>query len=119
MFVLLVLYIIYYYTIISTTYNIYIYIYIYSTTHIYLYLSLYYYHNSYRVITQRTEKTTQYLKMFDESINRKDKYSIAGTEEFCARPDVLLERLEYIKPWGNCWVLVDLLLFRYGFFLDF
>ena len=88
MFVLLVLYnlLLYYY------FHYIQYIYISSTTNIYLYLSLYYYHNSYRVITHRTEKTTQYLKMFDESINRKDKYSIAGTEEFCARPDVLLER---------------------------
>lgn len=41
---------------------------------------------------QRITKTSQYLQMFEESINRKNKYSIAGTEEFCMRPDQFLER---------------------------
>jgi hypothetical protein len=45
-----------------------------------------------RVLTQRVTKTSLYLQMFEESINRKSKYSMAATEEFCMRPDMFLER---------------------------
>jgi hypothetical protein len=44
------------------------------------------------VLTQRVTKTSLYLQMFEESINRKSKYSMAATEEFCMRPDMFLER---------------------------
>lgn len=45
-------------------------------------------------MTQRISKTSLYLQMFEESINRKNKYSIQGTEEFCMRPDTLLDRCD-------------------------
>ena len=45
-----------------------------------------------RVMNQRISKTSLYLQLFEESINRKSKYSIQGVEEFCMRPDTLLDR---------------------------
>jgi hypothetical protein len=43
-------------------------------------------------MNQRILKTSLFLQTFEESINRKNKYSVAGTEEFCMRPDQFLER---------------------------
>ena len=46
----------------------------------------------FRMLTDRIIKTSMYLQHFEESINRKNKFSIEATDEFCLRPDSLLDR---------------------------
>lgn len=43
-----------------------------------------------RVIDSRQRKAQLYLQNFEESSNRKNKFSVSSTEEFCVAPDKLI-----------------------------
>ncbi len=41
------------------------------------------------LISERQKKVLVYLQLFEESSNRKEKFSIKSIEEFCKAPDIL------------------------------
>lgn len=45
-----------------------------------------------QLVSERLHKATIYLQHFEESINRTQKYSLSGVEEFCKTPESLLQQ---------------------------